>query len=71
MAKRGTPPILSDTLRRIIAESGVPLLTLEQETGVKRASIRRFLAGERSLVLDNADKLAAYFGLNLTKRKGD
>jgi plasmid maintenance system antidote protein VapI len=44
---------------------------LERETGVTRASIRRFVNGERTLRLDMADRLAAYFGLELrAKRKG-
>ena len=56
---------ISDLLRHTIADSEIPLLTLEQETGVKRQSIMRFLRGERSLRLDTADKLAAYFQLEL------
>ena len=43
---------ISDLLRHTIADSEIPLLTLEQETGVKRQSIMRFLRGERSLRLD-------------------
>jgi plasmid maintenance system antidote protein VapI len=66
----GEAPI-SDLLRRTIAESGVPLLRLERETGVTRASIMRFVRGSQSLRLDMADRLAAYFGLELrAKRKG-
>jgi hypothetical protein len=61
---------LSDVLRRAIRDSGEPLLTLEQKTGVVRASIRRFVAGERSLRLDRADALAAHLGLEL-RRKGE
>jgi plasmid maintenance system antidote protein VapI len=62
---------MSEPLRRAIVESGVPYLRIEQETGVQRACISRFVAGKRSLRLDLADKLAAYFGLELRpKRKG-
>jgi plasmid maintenance system antidote protein VapI len=63
----GTP--ISDVLRRAILDSGLPLLRIERETGVQRASISRFVRGERSLRLDMADKLAAYFGLELTPVK--
>ena len=56
---------LSDTLRRAIVESGIPFLTLEQRTGVTRASIARFVSGKRSMRLDLAGRLAAYFGLEL------
>ena len=57
----------TEALRRAIRESRLPYLKLEQATGVHRASISRFMAGERSVRLDVADKLAAYFGLRLTQ----
>lgn len=66
--KRKRPPI-SDLLRHTVSKSGVPLRTLERETGVTRASIRRFINGEQFLRLDMADALASYFGLSLTKGK--
>lgn len=56
---------LTDVLRAAIRESGVPLLTIEQQTGVQRASLSRFVRGNQSLRLDVADKLAAYFNLEL------
>jgi plasmid maintenance system antidote protein VapI len=55
-------------LKRTIAESGIPYKALERETGVKRSSIQRFIDGRQSIRLDMADRLAAYFGLKLTKR---
>jgi plasmid maintenance system antidote protein VapI len=62
---------MSEPLRRAIVESGVAFLKIEQDTGIARASISRFVAGRRSLRLDLADRLAAYFGLELRpKRKG-
>jgi plasmid maintenance system antidote protein VapI len=65
---------LAETLRAVIEESGLPLLKLEQQTGVKRASIRRFLDHERTLRLDIADRLADYFGVRVLppvkRRKG-
>ena len=63
MSKQPAP--ITDLLRETIIASKLPLLTLQQETGVKRASIMRFIRGEQSLRLDIADKLAAYFGLAL------
>jgi plasmid maintenance system antidote protein VapI len=66
------PAPVSDLLRRTIADAiaqeRTNLLALERETGVSRASIRRFLNGERTIRLDVADKLADYFGLVLKKR---
>jgi plasmid maintenance system antidote protein VapI len=63
-------PALSDVLRRTIAECGIPLLTLERETGVVRASIMRFVRGDQSIRLDAADKLAHFFGLRLVADPG-
>jgi hypothetical protein len=69
------PAPISDLLRRTIlrtVEGGrTNYKTLERETGVTRASIMRFARGSQSLRLDVADRLAAYFGLELRpKRKG-
>jgi plasmid maintenance system antidote protein VapI len=62
---------MSDVLRKAIADSGMAHIAIERATGVKRASIMRFMRGESSLRLDLADRLAAYFGLELApKRKG-
>lgn len=70
MTKRMTAPKLtmSDVLRQAIRDGGLPLLRLAQETGVARASLTRFVRGQRSLRLDCADKLAAYFDLTLTHK---
>lgn len=68
MAKRTKQETMSEVLRKAIVESGVPLLTIEQETGIARASVRRFINGERSLRLDKADALAQYFDLSLIRQ---
>ena len=62
---------MSDVLRQTIRESGIPLLTLSDATGVQRASISRFLNESQSLRLDCADKLAAHFGLVLAKEEAE
>jgi len=56
---------ISETLRSAINASGLPFLTLEQETGVLRQSLMPFARGESGINIDAADKLAAYFGLEL------
>jgi plasmid maintenance system antidote protein VapI len=61
---------ISDLLRRTIAESGVSYNALQRETGVTRASIMRFVRGDQSIRLDMADRLAAFFDLELRKRGG-
>ena len=72
MSKRKTKPTcetMTATLHRAIEESGLPTLTLANETGIARASLIRFIRHGQSLRLDIADKLADYFELELTKRK--
>jgi plasmid maintenance system antidote protein VapI len=69
------PGAISDLLRRTILraieEGRTNYKALERETGVTRASIMRFVRGSQSLRLDMADRLAAFFGLELrVKRKG-
>jgi plasmid maintenance system antidote protein VapI len=59
---------ITDLLRQTIVGSRVSYSSLERETGVKRASIMRFVRGDQSLRLDMADRLAAYFDLELSKR---
>ena len=66
---------ITDLLRRTILdaiEAGrATYKGLERETGVTRASIMRFATGRRSIRLDMADKLAAYFGVVVTSRRKD
>lgn len=69
MLKHNRRSPITDMLRKTVADSKVPLLVLQQETGVKRASIMRFLRGDQSLRLDKADALAEYFGLRLVTAK--
>jgi transcriptional regulator with XRE-family HTH domain len=74
MDKHKTQSRLTDPLRRAILDSGIPLLRLAKETGVARGSLIRFSRGEGSIRLDIADRLAAYFELELhptRKAKGD
>jgi hypothetical protein len=65
--QRKTP--ITDLLKRSIVESGIPYNQLERATGVKRASIIRFLRGDQSMRLDLAERLMVYFGLEVRKRK--
>jgi plasmid maintenance system antidote protein VapI len=61
---------MTEALRKAIAESELSFQALERETGVKRQSMMKFVDGQQSLRLDVADKLAAYFGLEIVERKG-
>jgi hypothetical protein len=58
---------MSETLREAIVASRLSHAAIEQATGVDRASVSRFVARERSLRLDMADRLAMFFGLSLQK----
>ena len=62
MPKR-TP--ITDLLRQTIQDSGIPFLTLEQQTGVLRQSLMKFTRGESTIHLEAADKLAEFFNLEL------
>jgi plasmid maintenance system antidote protein VapI len=61
---------ISERLRRAIVESGIAYLKIEQDIGVQRASLSRFVNGKQSLRLDVADKLAVYFNLELRPKRG-
>jgi plasmid maintenance system antidote protein VapI len=65
-----TVKTISEVIRQAILDSGLPLQQIAEKAGVERASLSRFVRGERTLRLDMADKLATYFGLvlRLTRR---
>ncbi len=60
---------MTTRLRDAINDSPLSFKALEKETGVLRQTLMLFARNESSIRLDKADKLAEYFGLELTKRK--
>ncbi len=65
--------LLRQTIRQAVEAGRTNYKALERETGVTRASIMRFVRGSQTLRLDMADRLAAYFGIEVrikAKRKG-
>lgn len=64
-----TPNTMTATLRQAIADSGLPMLKIANETGIQRASLIRFARGDQSLRLDVADKLTEFFGFALVKQR--
>lgn len=56
---------ITDALKNAIEASGMSIKALERETGVSRQSMMHFMRGTRTLRLDIADKLAAFFKLNV------
>jgi plasmid maintenance system antidote protein VapI len=67
MARRGES--MTEALRRAIVESGLSRNAIAAKTGVQYMSIARFLNGKQSLRLDVADKLAAFFDLEVVQRE--
>ena len=54
---------MAEAIRDAITKTETPYLVLEKATGVTRASIMRFMRGDRTLRLDIADRLARYFNI--------
>ena len=60
---------MTEAIREAITESELSFKALERETGVLRQSLMKFAAGEQTLRLDAADKLAEFFGIEVSRRK--
>ena len=60
---------LTAQLRSAIETSGASLYRIAKDSGVPQSVVHRFATGQRQIKLDAADKLAAYFGMRLTKPK--
>ena len=54
-------------IRHAIETGGVSFNELERETGVLRQSLMKFARGEQTIHLDSADRLAEYFGIQVTR----
>ena len=54
---------LSEHLRQAIQASGRSLNQLQQETGVSRSQLSRFMRGERDISLTVAEKVCDVLGL--------
>ncbi len=66
---------MTESLQQAIADSGLPFIELERQTGVLRQCLMKFARGETTIHLDSADKLAEFFGMEMgpaskPKRKG-
>ena len=65
LATREPKPTMTDVLKDAIERSGLPCYRIAREAGIAESGLSRFLKGESSLHLKNADRLAAYLGLRL------
>ena len=68
--KRTKQPTLTDQLLEAIENSGKSINSIAIAADVPQPVLQRFASGERDIRLDTAAKLAAYFGMKLTKPKG-
>jgi plasmid maintenance system antidote protein VapI len=60
--------LISRTLQDAISEArqaGESVYAIAKGAGITSPSLHRFITGERGLTLESADKLAAYFRLEL------
>ncbi len=67
-AKRKTYETMTEAIREAIADSELSFKALERETGVSRQSLMRFIVGKQTIRLDAADKLAEFFGIEITRK---
>ena len=67
-AKRKTYDTMTEAIREAIADSELSFKALERETGVSRQSLMRFIVGKQTIRLDAADKLADFFGIEITRK---
>jgi plasmid maintenance system antidote protein VapI len=69
-SKRTTPPkaTIADVLRKAIEQSELSVYAIAKAADVPQPVLHRFYAGERDLTLATANKLAVYFGLELTPK---
>jgi hypothetical protein len=57
---------LADQLRDALKESGLTMFRIAKESGVEQSVLYRFVTAERGVQMDTAEKLAAFFRMNLT-----
>lgn len=69
MAKHKAKKTMTALLKQAIADSGMTFLGIEQETGILRQSLMKFVRGEQSLRLDMADRLAEFFGIECRRTR--
>jgi hypothetical protein len=61
---------MAEALRRAIRQSGETVAAVSRGSGIVQPVLHRFVTGERDLTLRTADRLAAYFGLELRPGNG-
>jgi plasmid maintenance system antidote protein VapI len=64
------PKTASEVLKAAIASDGRAPHGIAKQADVPPTTVSRWLRGERGMLLETADKLAAELGLELRKHKG-
>lgn len=70
MAKSSNQRDTLTNLLRLALADAESLRAVERATGVKRQAMAKFMRAEQSLRLDLADRLAEYFGIRCTWKRG-
>jgi transcriptional regulator with XRE-family HTH domain len=60
---------ISEKLREAMRDSGQSMYQIAKEAGVDYSIVNRFFNEQRDMKLATADRLAAYFGLELTSSR--
>ena len=58
---------MAELIREALTNRTESLRAIERATGVKHPAMVNFLSRKRSFHLDSADKLAAYFGIEVRR----
>jgi len=69
MKRQARYSTLSEALKEAIAESPESVRSIAAATDLEHSAVSRFVRGITSLRLDLADRLAQYFGIEMTRRK--
>lgn len=71
--KPTNPRLLSEQIRQAVRESGMSMLAVARAVETDKATMSRFLSGERGLRLSTIDKVGSLLGLRVvavSPRKG-
>jgi len=69
MSTKTPNPTMAELIREALTDRTESLRAIERATGVKHPAMVNFLSRKRSFHLDSADKLAAYFGIEVRRPK--
>jgi antitoxin component HigA of HigAB toxin-antitoxin module len=67
MSTKTPNPTMAELIREALTNRTESLRAIERATGVKHPAMVNFLSRKRSFHLDSADKLAAYFGIEVRR----